>query len=249
MSETKRNRRQSKEEDKKISFIDFVKNRNPVKTGFRIKIPSKINSALLLKTGLILIFLSFGLILYILHPVISKEIWYFLDKPNINASINLSESAVNLLPAKTFITPVDFDFSIVIPKIGANTKVFKNVDTQQPKIYQEVLTKGVAHALGTSLPDSEGNTFIFAHSSDSFYNANQYNAVFYLLNKLEKGDKIYLVYEKKKYTYEVSQTLIVNPDETKYMEKNTSESQITLMTCWPAGTTLKRLLVIGKKIN
>lgn len=171
------------------------------------------------------------------------------NKPNPEASINLSETAVDILPSKTFITPVDFDFSIVIPKIGANTKVFKNISYTDSKIYQPVLTKGVAHALGTPLPGKKGNTFIFAHSSDNFYNANQYNAVFYLLNKLEKGDKIYLIYEKKKYTYIVTTTAIVDPTATQYLESSKDLSQVTLMTCWPAGTTLKRLIVVGNELK
>jgi hypothetical protein len=39
---------------------------------------------------------------------------------------------------------------------------------------------GVAHAKGTVFPH-KGNIYLFAHSTDNWWNVGRYNAVFYLL--------------------------------------------------------------------
>jgi LPXTG-site transpeptidase (sortase) family protein len=102
----------------------------------------------------------------------------------------------------------------------------------------------VAHAKGTGLPGEGKNIFIFAHSTADFFEANRYNAVFYLLSKMENGDEIYLFYKNQKYRYKVSDKKTVKADEAKYLDKDAGD-QLTLMTCWPPGTTMKRLIVIA----
>lgn len=184
--------------------------------------------------------------------VIKEELRYALSKPDINAELVINTPNKEPSPdmnSKTYITPADPYFSVVIPKIGANAKVIENVDPNNEQEYQWQLTKGVAHAEGTALPGTPGNSFLFAHSAGDFYEANQYNAVFYLLNKLEKGDKIHTVYYKQKYTYKVTDIKVVDPSEVKYLTSTSKKPTITLMTCTPAGTTLNRLLVIGELVE
>lgn len=182
--------------------------------------------------GLFLIIIALFIPLKTFAPVIKSEIRYKLQVPVISE-----------------ITPVDTQFSIVIPKINANTKVVDNVDPFDSKSYQIALTKGVAHASTSDTPDQDGNVFIFAHSAGNWYQANQYNAVFYLLKKLENNDQIFIYYQNQKYTYSVSQVKTVSSDNTDYLNKNFGHNQLTLMTCWPPGTTLKRLLVIAQLQN
>ena len=132
---------------------------------------------------------------------------------------------------------------MVIPKINANTRVIVNVDPFSSQIYQQALTLGVAHASTSDTPDKSGNVFIFAHSAGNWYQANQYNAVFYLLNKLTKGDTITLYFENIAYNYIVDEIKFVKPDEINYLSTNQKTNKLTLMTCWPPGTTLQRLIV------
>lgn len=184
--------------------------------------------------GVVLILASLLIPAKTFAPVIKSEIEYQINKKNIS---------------NTEFTPVNTDFSIVIPKINANTKVVKNVDPYNSSVYQQALTQGVAHALGTATPDTFGNTFIFAHSAGNWYQANQYNAIFYLLNKLVAGDQIFIYYQNQKYTYLVKELKFVAPTDVKLMNQDLSQHQLTLMTCWPPGTTLKRLIVIAKLQN
>lgn len=160
-----------------------------------------------------------------------------------------AELAYRLKTDESLLVPVDSQFSIVIPKIGANTKIIKNVDPFNSKEYQQALTSGVAHAKNSATPDKNGNTFIFAHSAGNWYQANQYNAVFYLLNKLTKGDEIIVYYQDKPYTYLVKEIKYVNQNEISYLTSKSDQNQLTLMTCWPPGTTLKRLLIIADLKN
>jgi sortase A len=105
--------------------------------------------------------------------------------------------------------------------------------------YQVALTKGIAHAKGTKW-------FLFAHSAGNPLEANRYNAVFYLINKLMPGDEIDLYVKGQKYNYKATENKIVEAKEVQYMTENKDGRTLTLMTCWPPGTTLKRLLVIAK---
>jgi LPXTG-site transpeptidase (sortase) family protein len=144
------------------------------------------------------------------------------------------------------LSPVSSRFGLIIPKIGANVEIFPNVDAANPQIYLPVLQKGVAHAAGTVFPGVSGNIYLFAHSTDAFWNVGRYNAVFYLLNKLEKGDEIDIFSNGVRHIYKVTEKKIVNPSEVEYLTKPLPYEQLTLQTCWPPGTTLKRLIVIAK---
>lgn len=191
---------------------------------------------ILIGAGSLLIIFSVVLFIYIFAPVAKVEINYSLNKPKL--TINQ-------------IKPIDKKFGIVIPKIGANAKIIEDVDPYNSGIYQMALTKGVAQAKGSAKPDEVGNMFLFSHSSANLLEAKTYNSVFYLLSKLKKNDEIYIFYKDVKYKYEVSQIKIVDAKDVSYLSPQSSiinhkSSILTLMTCWPAGTSYKRLLIIAK---
>jgi sortase A len=198
--------------------------------------------------GTTLLACSLILFLLIFYPVIKEEIKYDFSTNTSNYKVVTQETTpsgeAGDLGEKEM-APVDPEFSIVIPKTNANARIIQNVDPYNSKEYQQKLTKGVAQASGSALPEELGNTFLFAHSSDNFYNANRYNAVFYLLYKLDKGDDFYIARKGDLYHYQVTSKMTVEPNQVQYLTDNTEEQKATLMTCWPPGTTLKRLLVVG----
>lgn len=183
---------------------------------------------LLLRSGVVLIAAGLTILFLTFIPILFQEIKY-----NVRVI------------QKTELTPVDRDFGIVIPKLGANAHVIANVDPYDSRTYQQALTKGVAHARGTAVPGAMGNIFLFAHSSEDFYNAMRYNSVFYLLNKMETNDEIDLYYKNIKYTYTVTGKKLVNAKDVSYLENGAKESTLTLMTCWPPGTNVERLLIFA----
>lgn len=204
--------------------------------------------------GLVLILLAFLPVIATFYSVIWQEIAFSLRTKPQDAVISY-ENVSNktdpkvVSPLSPTIVPVDLDFSIVIPRINANSKIIENVDPEVTALYQKALTKGVAHAAGSSTPDKLGNVFLFAHSSDNFINANRYNSVFYLLHHLEKGDFFYITYKKLTYKYLVTEKKVVFPDAVEYLKGDPQKYMATLMTCWPAGTTLNRLVVVGEYVK
>lgn len=195
----------------------------------------------LIRLGLILMAFSLLFLLVIFYPVILLELSYYFNKGR-DGLVVINEGATAVQFSKT-IQPVDEQFGIVIPKIRANAKVIADVDPYDEKVYQRALTLGVAHAKGSVYPGQAGNVFIFSHSSVNFYEANRYNSVFYLLNKMEKGDDIYLFYQGEKFIYKVGDKKVIEADDLAYLNQKTVEKTLTLMTCWPPGTTLRRLIV------
>lgn len=144
------------------------------------------------------------------------------------------------------ITPIDVDFGLVIPKIKANAKVIANVDPGKTTEYIEALKNGVAHAAGTVYPGEVGNSFLFAHSVGNFWEVNRWNAVFYLLRELSLGDEVDVFYQGRRYIYLVYDKKVVDPSEVGYLNSQANFPMLTLQTCWPPGTTLKRLLVFAR---
>ena len=159
---------------------------------------------------------------------------------------NLSEVLTG--PQVQILTPKDTKFSIVIPKIGASAKVYPNVDPNNENAFLPILQKGVAHAKGTVFPGMKGNIYLFAHSTDNFWDVGRYNAVFYLLKDLQPGDEVVIFFENKRHEYIVKSSKIVNPNDTSYIinSHNQNKEQLVLQTCWPPGTTWQRLLVFAE---
>lgn len=149
----------------------------------------------------------------------------------------------------TDIRPVNDDFGIVIPKIGANSLVVAEVDPLNANEYQQALSTGVAHAKGSVKPGEQGSVFLFAHSSVNFFEAAKYNSVFYLLHWLKPGDEIWLFYQQKKYIYRVDKLERVRPDRVDYLYQFQPLEKLVLMTCWPPGTSLQRMMVTAMLVE
>lgn len=161
-----------------------------------------------------------------------------------------SDGFANLVgtSSEEIMIPKDTQFSILIPKLGASAKVFPNVDPTNEVEDIKILQQGVAHAKGTVFPGMDGNIYLFAHSTDNFWNVGRYNAVFYLLKDLQPGDDITVFFEKTRYNYVVEGSKIVDPSDVSGIvdAQKTGKEELILQTCWPPGTTWKRLLVFAK---
>lgn len=154
--------------------------------------------------------------------------------------------AVLSAPAPISITPINTDFSIIIPRIEVNSAVIQEVNAGNYDEYIDALKRGAAHAKGTVFPGQEGNSFIFAHSTLNFWDQARYNAVFMLLRKLEIGDQIVTFYQGKRFDYFVTEKLILEASDVRFLTPFADGKQLTLQTCDPPGTTLRRLLIVAK---
>lgn len=139
----------------------------------------------------------------------------------------------------------DWSYSIYIPKIGAVSRVIPDVSVVNKKEYLKALKRGVAEAAGLAHPGEAGTTFLFAHSVGDRLDYARYNAVFYLLNKLEVGDGVEVVYKSKLYRYKVAEVQKLGAKDTRYLRPQSEEEILVLQTCWPPGTTWGRLVVVA----
>jgi len=162
-------------------------------------------------------------------------------------SVNQGFSQLNQ-GAEVLIAPLSTEFGVVIPKILANVAVSEDVNPANPEIYQNILRQagGVAHAAGSAVPGEDGVVYIFGHSTDSNFNVARFNAVFYLLRKLEADDLIIVYYRGKDYRYRVKYKKVVDPTDLSDITNVSSPRRLVLQTCWPPGTTWKRLLIVAE---
>ena len=149
-------------------------------------------------------------------------------------------------PNLKILVPKDPNFSIIVEKIGADAPVVANVDAAQKSAYEAALKRGVAHALGTAFPGQPGVSYLFAHSTDTIFNVPRYNAIFYLLWDMKPGERIVVFFNNRRYDYLVSEVKVTEASDVSYFTLKTQEQILVLQTCYPPGTTWKRLLVIAK---
>lgn len=163
-----------------------------------------------------------------------QEKWWEAIVPNFS---------FELLPAV-----IGSEWGIVIPKIFLQEKVVANVDPTNRESYLPALRMGIAHAAGTELPGGGGLGYYFAHSSGMNVLSPQKEAAFYLLGKLDVGDEVQVYNYGKKYGYKVKETRIVEAGDLTFLEEWKVGEKIVLQTCWPIGTSAKRLLVMAERV-
>ncbi|AKM82769.1 TPA: class E sortase [Candidatus Berkelbacteria bacterium] len=133
---------------------------------------------------------------------------------------------------------------IIIPKIHVDAPINWNV--KEDDILKS-LENGVAHYQDTAKPGQIGNIFITGHSSYYIWSKGSYKDVFALLDKLSAGDKIYVQYNGANFIYEVTNAQIVSPNNLTVLNP-TNDKTLSLMTCTPVGTNLKRLIITAKQV-
>ncbi|MFA6521729.1 MAG: class E sortase [Candidatus Gracilibacteria bacterium] len=147
------------------------------------------------------------------------------------------------------------DMRVVIPRINQNVPVVgvKNESliarkwNELESDIQKSLRNGVVHYPGTALPGDNGNTVITGHSSYYAWDAGRFKDVFALLHDVKIGDKVIVYFNQKKFIYEVNRIKVVFPKDVDVLAPSPQE-QLTLITCTPIGTNLKRLVVTAKLI-
>jgi len=195
-------------------------------------------------------------VLFTVGPLIKEEVRYQLKSLGINISLESKNNLIKKAEAEQILQVqkeaqdwgVNSYFSIVIPELDTASIVLANVDTSNEGQYLTALKKGVAHAKGTYFPGQGKNIYLFAHSAGSPLSIIQNNTAFFLLRKLKKGDGIHIYFADKKYVYIVENQQIVPANDTSWLDEGSGE-RLILQTCYPPGTTWKRLLIIATPLN
>ncbi|PJC80788.1 hypothetical protein CO008_00960 [Candidatus Roizmanbacteria bacterium CG_4_8_14_3_um_filter_36_12] len=213
--------------------------------------------------GALLLFWSF-------YPILSFEIYsrLFLKKnlktpvPNLDSPASLSEASTILGVFNIFsnnlrdYTKASLWFPSVSQTGSMSTLSVKEYTLSIPRLNikdakvvvgGEDLSKSLIHYLPRSLPGEYGNVAIFGHSTlPQLYSPKDYKSIFTYLSSLETGDVIRVKIGDLKYEYQVYDMFVVDPDEISVLEQQKNGSFLTLITCVPPGTYLKRLVIKAK---
>lgn len=169
-----------------------------------------------------------------------------LTSDSKNGGLEIPELSLEIAPP---------DNRIIIPRINKSVPVV-NVSTENllkrdwgalEEEIQEALRGGVVHYPGTAQAGQEGNVVITGHSSYFPWDPGRFKDVFALLHEVAVGDKIIVYHEQEKLTFQVYETKVVTPDKISILTQE-GENRLTLLTCTPVGTNLKRLVVFAKPI-
>jgi len=136
--------------------------------------------------------------------------------------------------------------SIYIAKIGIRAPIVSASGVKQSEL-NAALDQGVVLYPGSPLPGQSGEVALTGHSSVFPWDKTFYGQVFALLDKVEKGDVISLVYDNYQYDYQVTGKSVLPPNQVK--TSPTMEQKLIISTCWPIGTALKRLVVYAELIK
>lgn len=172
------------------------------------------------------------------------------------ATVNayVSPGAINpqdIVVDPTADTNVSSDPRLVIPKINVDVPALYDVGSDYNS-QMAAMQKGVAHFAipgANSHPGEVGNTVLSGHSSNDLFDPGDYKFIFAQLDKLVPGDTIYANYNRKRYTYVVTKTNVVQPTDVSALIYPTNKPILTLITCTPLGTSLNRLLVTAEQVS
>jgi len=122
---------------------------------------------------------------------------------------------------------------LIIPSISLDQPIVEG-----KSIY--TVDQGVWRFYSGSTPPAGGNTVLIGHRFTYLG-----PAVFTHLDLVKTGDTIALWWNRREYTYTVSQIKNVDPNDTSIVQP-TKDSRITIYTCTPMWTSKYRLAVIGE---
>ena len=177
-------------------------------------------------------------------PVVAGPSNGFFQGQVLGVSIaQANEQLVSGLVATQRTYKPNFDtFTLSIPKLKIDKAIVK-VDSEDPNQSLVLLP-------GTALPGEKGNVFIAGHSNywQLFGTGDtRYLTIFKNLNTLEKGDKISVTAQGQTFHYRVTGMKIVDPKDVSVINPPDDRGRyISLMTCVPPGTFMKRLIILGE---
>ena len=193
--------------------------------------------------ALVALVVALGFLFLQYNPIIIATVQSFMAPGSTEAPNAVIDTSTDVV--------VGPEPKILIPKISVEAPVVYDVPSIEESVVQSKLKDGVVHYPipgANALPGQVGNTVILGHSANDVFDDGNYKFIFLPLDKLEKGDTFYLNYGGKRYSYVVIEKKVIEPSQVSELVINNGKPLATLVTCTPAGTALRRLVVIGEQI-
>lgn len=137
-----------------------------------------------------------------------------------------------------FLNPDDSDVMGVleIPRIGQRLMIYYGTS-------DEVLSKGVGHMEGSSLPVGGESTHAVLAGHRGLPSAR----IFTDLDQLEEGDLFKITILDRTLAYRIDKIQVIGPDDIEEIDVVPGKDYVTLLTCTPYGVNTQRLLVRGER--
>ncbi|MCL2037643.1 class E sortase, partial [Candidatus Saccharibacteria bacterium] len=148
--------------------------------------------------------------------------------------------------------PVGPEPRLIIPKINVDAPVIYGLTDLGEESSQRALENGPIHypiAGASAFPGQNGNTVVLGHSSADWFEPGNFKFIFVQLNRLAAGDLFYLDFEGVRYTYRVTRSEVIAPNQINALAIGEDRPFATLITCDPPGTALRRLVVYADQIS
>ncbi|MFA6963654.1 MAG: class E sortase [Patescibacteria group bacterium] len=182
-------------------------------------------------------------------PAIKDKVafWYLNDIKT--AEVIVDQPGVGIIKtediAPTDVMPDMANNTIRIPALSIEAPISWRVENT-PALVAKGLANGVIQLDGTSLPGEKGNIYVTGHSSNYVWAKGNYNSIFAIIDKLLPGDLIYIKYNDTVFTYKTLDQKVVTANDLSVLSQ-TEDSRLTLVTCWPVGTSYKRMVVTASQ--
>lgn len=128
--------------------------------------------------------------------------------------------------------------SLEIPKIQVELPIYHGTE-------DEVLSNGIGHLEGTSLPIGGENT----HSVLTGHRGLPSSKLLVRLDEMKIGDLFFIHTYKEVMAYKVEEIMVVKPEDTAWMEIKGEKDLVSLVTCTPFGINSHRLVVTGRRVD
>lgn len=128
--------------------------------------------------------------------------------------------------------------SLEIPKIQVELPIYHGTE-------DEVLSNGIGHLEGTSIPIGGENT----HSVLTGHRGLPSSKLLVRLDEMKIGDLFFIHTYKEVMAYKVEEIMVVKPEDTAWMEIKDEKDLVSLVTCTPFGINSHRLIVTGRRVD
>jgi sortase (surface protein transpeptidase) len=174
-----------------------------------------------------------------------------ITSPNPNPTTNPNPRPITAAPggAVRNPTPIKKDVPALLEMPSKNLSVPLTFSSSVKNMEVD-LRNGLVHYPGTPLPGETGTAYISGHSSGYPWDKSKYKDVFAILGDVPDGTSFSITLttndgKKMKYNYVVERRgEYAAADQAQFV--NTADSMVALSTCWPVGTTARRLVLFAK---
>lgn len=215
--------------------------------------------------ALILFFAGSGFFIFAVYPILRFQIEYSLKfnrliNPLSTRFYNRSDDILGSVDAdftqlSNWFVSDDSSSASSIPSLDNLTSYRLSIpklkiDSATVEIGTMDLKKSLVQYPQTALPGQLGNAVVFGHSVlPQFFNPKSYLTIFSTIYRLEPGDEILIDFDNITYKFLVEELFEVQPTDLSVLEQRFDDRYLSLITCSPPGTYLRRLVVRARIVD